>query len=873
MKYTAAFGPRAIARSPRLTALTLATLLAPCALLAQNATPSPAAPPADTADQTVQLNQFVVTGSMAPRTVLESPLSITTLDRNKIDEVAPRSTAELLKVVPGLYTESSGGEVLENVLVRGIELSGAYTYIVLQEDGLPVTSESTLRYASADLFTRMSDMIEKVDALRGGSANIFASNASQALVNFISREGGSTVQGNASFTTSSYDTLKTEAWTSGPLGQNTTFAIGGWYRVDNGERDPGFPYANRGGQILGNVKHTFAGGKGYIKVSAKALDDHNIFDVPMPMQNASNPQSIPFGPNIRTDPTASSQDARRIGLQSSPVGPFSYDNANGVHSSVSYVGAEFSYEIVDGLRFMDRFRYTTINRSIDYYLNGVATPWQTLANSAANRSAAQFAPALNGSSYTFELTYPGQGNAVAAANPAAAAALGNGYGMVKTFDHAAGPITDVQDDLRLTQALNQDQTHVSVGVYFSDLNNSLAKQFNQVLTDVTPQYHRVDITYLNATTGAVVGPGTYNGVYQFGSTYTNDTSTEREVSPYIEVEHKWGHLNIDAGIRHSVVKENASIELTQAVNANTTTTGTNPALLNFQTGNGNYVSDPLSFNNNVWTIGANYAFTQHLSVFARYSDDARFISLTDLTENYHSGRIGSQGNPTNYIKQGEVGVKSGFGPFAVFLTAFRIDLTNVFMNTVITDPVTNVQSNLASFQNNLSQGVELETLWSPLPGLSLGLSGVADDSKLTDNNTERQTLLNGTSVLINDNGLIPARTPKIYGTFTASYRLPETKWGTFSVNGSYQYTGKRFSDLANSNPTPLKAFGEAVLGASFFTRSGIALRVEVNNVFNQFGLTEGDPRTGNAIIDPSAKSYNARPILPRTVQGTISYRF
>ena len=811
---------------------------------------------------------------MTPRTVLESPLSITTIGTNKIQDLAPRSTAELLKAVPGLYTESSGGEILENVLVRGIELSGAYTYLVLEEDGLPVTSESTLRYAAADQFTRMSEMVESVDALRGGSANIFASNASQALINFNSREGSQTLAGDATFTASSYDTLKQEIWVSGPAGPNTTFAIGGWYRVDDDARYPGFPYANRGGQIMANVKHTFANGRGYFKVSGKALDDHNIFDVPMPMQNASSPQSIPFGPNLRDGATASSQDDRRIGLSSSPVGPFEYDNANGVHSVVSYIGAEFGYDIMSGLKLLDRVRYTSINRSIDYYLNGVATPWQTLANSDAARSTAQFAPALGANgNYSFELTYPGQNSNVAAGSAAAAAALGNGYGMVKTFDHASGPITDFQNDIRLTQALSNDQLHISAGVYLSDLTNSLAKQFNQVLTDVTPDYHRVDITYLNATTGAVVGQGTYNGVYAYGTTFTNDTSTEREVSPYAELEYKLGHLSLDAGIRHSVVEENATIETTQSVNANTTATGANPALASFQAGSGNYVQDPLSFNTNVWTVGANFVLTKNLAVFARYSSDARFISLTDLTENYHSGRIGTAGNPTNYIKQGEVGVKTGAGNWSFFLTAFRIDLTNIFMNEVITNPITQVQTNQASFQNNLSQGVELESMWSPLPGLSLGLSGVADDSVLTDNNVEKQTLLNGSTVLIDDNGLVPARTPKLYGSVSASYRFHDTPWGTPSVNGSLQYTGKRFSDLANSNPTPLAAFNETVLGASFVTHSGFTLRIEVNNAFNNFGITEGDPRTGNAIIDPSAKSYNARPILPRTIQGSLSYRF
>ena len=842
--------------------------------LAAQTPASDASAPADKDTAAIALDAFVVTGSVTPRTVLESPLSITTVDANKLQDIAPRSTTEMLKVVPGIFTESSGGEGLENVLVRGIELSGAFTYIVLQEDGLPVTSESTLRYATADQFTRMSSMVNNVDALRGGSANIFATNASQGMVNFMSREGGSSVQGETTISTSSYGTLKNETWISGPLGENTTFALGGWYRVDNGPRDPGYSFGNRGGQLMGNVKYTFKNGRGFVKVSAKALDDYNIFDVPMPLQNASSPQSIPYGPSIKDGSTADSADDRRVIIPNSPLGSLDYDAANGVHSRLGYIGAELSYDLSPSLKFSDKFRYTSIYREINYYLNNAATPWQTLANASAAKDKAQFAAALGSNgNYSFELSYPGQAGTVFAANPTAAANYLNGYGMTKTFDHAGGNITDFQEDLRLTQSLNSDNTHLTAGVYTSSLDNTLWKQFNQVLTDVTPGYHRVDITFLNATTGAVIGPGTFNGLYQGGSTFTNDSSEEREVSPYVEMETKLGHLTADAGIRHQVIKENATIELTQNVNANTLATGTNPALENFQVGNGNYVQDPLNLTQNAWTAGANYAFGSHFSVFGRYSYDDRFISLTDLTENYHSGRVGAAGNPTNYIKQGELGIKTGGAKWAVFLTAFDIDLTNVFQNQVVTDPVTQAQTTQASFQNNLSQGLELDALWSPVKGLSVELSGVWYKSRLTDYNTEKQTLLNGSTVLINDHGLVPARTPESYGNLTVSYQLPKYSFGAFQVHASAQYTGKQFSDLANSEPDPLKPWTEFVLGGSFTTSNGYTLRVDINNVFDSNALTEGDPRTGNAITDPSAKSYNARPILPRTIQASLAYRF
>ena len=77
-------------------------------------------------DAAVLLNQYVVTGSVAPRTKMESPVAITTLDRTKVDELAPRNLGEMLKAVPGIYVESTGGEAFNNVSIRGFGVTSGF---------------------------------------------------------------------------------------------------------------------------------------------------------------------------------------------------------------------------------------------------------------------------------------------------------------------------------------------------------------------------------------------------------------------------------------------------------------------------------------------------------------------------------------------------------------------------------------------------------------------------------------------------------------------------------------------------------------------------------------------------------------------------
>ncbi len=97
---------------------------------------------------------LIVTGTRSPQTKRESSFSITTLNSAQIAERAPRSTADLLRVIPGFYVESSGGEVGGNLWARGIPADGSYRYVALMEDGMPVYEATELSFVNADIFIR-----------------------------------------------------------------------------------------------------------------------------------------------------------------------------------------------------------------------------------------------------------------------------------------------------------------------------------------------------------------------------------------------------------------------------------------------------------------------------------------------------------------------------------------------------------------------------------------------------------------------------------------------------------------------------------------------------------------------------------------------
>ena len=100
---------------------------------------------------------------------------------------------------------------------------------------------------------------------------------------------------------------------NGPIGDDWRFNVGGFYRYDHGVRDPGFP-GIRGGQFKGNVTRLLD--NGYVRFSAKVIDDRNQFILDLPFENADDPHFVPgFGDygSMNTNEGARSQVPTPIG--------------------------------------------------------------------------------------------------------------------------------------------------------------------------------------------------------------------------------------------------------------------------------------------------------------------------------------------------------------------------------------------------------------------------------------------------------------------------------------------------------------------------------------------------------------------------------
>ena len=235
----------------------------------------------------LQLQEMVVTGTQSPRTNLDASVAVTTLSAQEVRQAAPRSTTEMLRYVPGVTrVESSGGEVNQNLVIRGILNQ---EFVMFMEDGMPVFPTMHTYFMNADNLFRFDENIDRMEVVRGGASALFGSNTPGAIINYINKTGGDRFAGTMRATAGTHALARYDLNLGGPMGEDWRFNAGGFYRYDHGVRDPGFP-GIRGGQLKANVTRQLS--NGYLRASVKHIDDRNQFILPLPLNDPDDPNYI-----------------------------------------------------------------------------------------------------------------------------------------------------------------------------------------------------------------------------------------------------------------------------------------------------------------------------------------------------------------------------------------------------------------------------------------------------------------------------------------------------------------------------------------------------------------------------------------------------
>lgn len=804
---------------------------------------------AQTAPET-PMQEVVVTGTTAKnRTKLESSVAITTVDQAKLEKLAPHSLADSLQQVPGLWVEASGGEVSNNVSPRGLSGGAAFQFISLQEDGLPVIYDGEL----VDVLLREDLTIKRFEAIRGGTSAILSTNGPAAIVNFISHKGTQTPQGEIKVTAGDYGMLRTEGVYSGPVNEDWTYAAGGYYRHGKGVRPIGMT-ADHGGQFRLNLTRRLAGGE--LNLSAKYVNDHNTFYLPIPLTNPSKPAGVPG-----VDPHFGSLDGPDLAVirNQTTNGNIETNLHTGFHVLAKVLGADLQHELGGNWSFRNNARYTRYDVAPHSVFNGPNSYLVRASNRLDPAQSSDVAGLLERFGGTARLAYAGTGQLIA--DPSTL--NGNGFTTDAVAETRFRSLGHFVDKLELTN--ENDKNSFTAGILFAKQKLHEDSDYGaRIITEVRDQPKRLDIVAVDANNN-ILGYLSDKGVLRNGYFYERHKGDMNSTSLFVNDEWKVSkNLRIDAGVRYEIARYDVQDENVLAAGddlpGNSLTGGAvipgafnpdgsdkdNIIANNYmrRAGTGEWTRKKKTIKESSYTAGFNYAFNDHVATYGRYASGTNMPTLYS-TDSFVDG--------ASRLSFTEAGVRY-ISPFwTTSATLFHTKFDNLSFGE--TNQATGDFRQV--FVKTLSTGVELEGVVNFHKRFSLEYVATIQDATIDgiDPNAE-EAKQNGNQVM---------RTPN-----TQVRLIPTVHFDFGDVFLVYSRIGKRYADFENALELP--SYHVLDMGAEFRIDKHWKLNLKVNNITNEIGLTEGNPRSGFNQSSNGSLFY-ARPILGRNATVSLSYRF
>ncbi|TVZ15986.1 TonB-dependent receptor domain-containing protein [Maribacter sp. MAR_2009_72] len=860
-------------------------------------------------EDATQLDDVVVTGVFDARSKMEASVAITTIGAKQLARVAPTSSADLLKNIPGVFVNQARGEIWNSVYSRGLSANSidninGYRYVSLQEDGLPVTNVELY----PDLFLRADAMTARVEAVRGGTASILGANAPGGIFNYVSKTGGNEFAGEVRAKYGLEGNGKNPYYRAdfnigGPMSNGWTYNVGGFFRQSDGARDRGYPI-NKGGQIRANLVKKY--NTGSFKLNLKYLNDKNDRMAFIPSTNWEDPQIA----NGFSKYDSYGLYDFSMDIPFNEEGTRTLNSTDLLHNRDASIGFNWVQDLGNGFSFKNDFKYS--RKDDERNATAVVTPIST-TEILFYAIPGHFAPGAPHRTGTYRFADP---------------RTGQEFGTVEMIPNV-GPGSVPGPPVFLVPGENnnfpgsniQPNSLLFMPFFYTDIDrNEIANQFT--LTKKTEKstfnlgsfYSRstLDITNYNKGMGLSGGliqdrpvpaqitldandGNTYEitspeGFMNVGWTGSNDSETTQGVFALF-FGHNWKitpELTLDYGMRY----ENISSEGFNTIGVanpryNDPSFGGrdgNPLTI-WDNGGGtegppiNYDYDLSSFS---YTAGLNYKFSDQQAIYTRFARGNKAPATSfylDLNNNDLVNTLNESETLLEEITQFEIGYKVNTEKLKLVATPFYSNMKNVpNIQTFSTETRTNY-SPPYQFNEYSTIGFELETTinltdkWmirsnaviqnakaDKYTAWAEGEDGAGDDTIIDFSGNEAD---NSANLIFNINPIYNAE--KFYGSL------------------NYSYMGERQANVPNAFVLP--AFGTVDLAFGYDFSKSFGLQLNINNVLDKYGILGwqgpgGFPQALNRdgfsqdfIANNPNATFSTQGSMPRAYFLTATYRF
>jgi outer membrane receptor protein involved in Fe transport len=790
------------------------------------------------AQESLKLDEVVVTSSSTAKSKMRSSVSVTDIDQEAVKDFGARTESEVLLLIPGIRTEATAGPGGNaNISVRGLPISsGGSKYVQIQEDGLPTVQFGDMMFSNNDYWTRFDNNVDSIQTLRGGSSSVYASHAPGAVINYMSKTGKE--QGGSIGITKglNFNETRVDGDVGGRISDDTYFHVGGYFRDGEGARQAA-PGALHGYQVKANFTKEFNGTKGYVRLNLKALDE-TAPTTPQTFLTATstNGSLSNFGNARGFNGLYDSQYSKfnsTFPAMDPVTGQISQSSlTNGITSKSKSVGFEFHNELNNGFTVDNKFRVSQNAGAFQTQFWDV----KTLSSALGGLTGASYAKYLNG---------PKAGQVVTDANLASGLVSTGGAINVQTPD-----MGNFVNDFSVTKAFDLGdgkKLNAKAGLFYSRQN--VVQKWSISTRVVEAAYNGAVIDVYNAQNAALTNQGLTGYNNSWGADSAKNINEQfTTTAPYLGLNLETGNWDLDAGIRNEHFRGYGYADVGQATGvAVNNISGANV----YQATNRILADYTTSYNN--YSAGANYRINKDQSVFGRYSLGHRAISDRLLTTSSNFNALGGLAAGAGDIAvapvaQLEFGTKTrgnlGEGRYALSATYFH-STTKEFDY----DPTRNVQRD-GPYLRELgykADGVEFESGFS-IGNFALNANAVYSDESFTKN-TASSTYI----------GKTPAGSTKWRYTLSPRYTMGDTVFGA-TARG----VGKMYLNDANTSWVDGHYIINAFVNHNF--GNGMIGSLNVNNLFNKLY-----PSSTAGLI--SGNVYGAGVETGRTISATVRYKF
>ncbi|HWM70913.1 MAG TPA: TonB-dependent receptor plug domain-containing protein [Steroidobacteraceae bacterium] len=799
------------------------------------------------------LQEVVVTANAAQGVKkLDASYNIVSVSLDEIKQANPQSTAEVFKLSPGIWPESSGGQTGVNIDIAGFPNGGGDSpYFTTMIQGAPLYGSPSLSFMDSSSLIRLDDTIERVEIVQGGTSAIFSSGQPGASANFILRTGSDTTKGSVTATYGFEGMERVDAFYSGKITDGWYGSIGGFYRASDGVRDPQYT-SDLGGQLTATLKHTMDNGS--IMFWYRTLNDRNQWVADFPY--LVNGDSVsPYPGFNQLNSTYNSKQLQNF-LVPSPRGGFRNDDiSDGRGAQLNFFGSELKLKFDNGWSIGNNFifdggylnTHALVNNSnpqtLGDYINGLTNLPAILSPAAVTASLTNGAPvSLNQSVVTQQVW------------------------LVEK------KLLSVSDEFRVSKELFTGNTATG-GLYVAHYTDNDAWTQGATGALITNQPNASPIILQGVAGGNIYNVTNSQGIVSANGGYNIlEQGHATNVALYLSDSWRIDQWLFDASVRGEHIdlwQQTSNLRDSQLGsqfdlwdNAVSLPDGT-------YTERGEHNTVP------TFSVGANYEFTERMSAYVRVNNGVLFDNFDDVRCNVINGKDGcGRTKPLTHVRNYEIGYKIQNEFTYIDASAYDKEFKGL---SYTPQDIQGVPIGLPSSYGSTAKGIRFIGTVNPfaridnqpLKDFKITVNGTWENAKYKDfEGCYVYKDINQVTQCGSINGVQLARLPKFQVRVTPS-DSQVFDWGSVTEYVTYEHIGQHYQD--NTGLNPLGSYYDLAAGIVADYGENWELRVSGSNLTNQLGLTEGNARVGGNAVQNNVGF--GRSILGREVSIALKYQW